>query len=521
MFLYSQLHLSNKEALHYYEFNQKIRIISKKLHIYFGIYILNKTFVIKAKFAPKLSLMLGVERNKQILPDTANLKPQTHSIAHHVYIETYGCQMNVNDSEIVMSILKQQGYEHTSDMKKAGLILVNTCSIRENAEQRVRGRLDVFRLLKKQKPSLLIGVIGCMAERLKENLLEEERMVDIVVGPDAYRDLPKLVQQAGTGQKSINILLSREETYADISPVRMDENKISSFVSIMRGCNNMCAYCVVPYTRGGERSRDAQTILREVRELIDMGYREVTLLGQNVDSYHWTDVYTNDTISFARLLGLVAQLDPKLRVRFSTSHPKDMSDEVLYTMVKYPNICKSIHLPAQSGSTRLLNMMNRGYTREWYLERIEAIKRIIPECAISTDIIAGFCSETEEDHLQTLSLMQEVKYDFAFMFKYSERPKTFAQRKYTDDVPEKIKNKRLQEIINLQTALSEKSKKEDVGRTFEVLVEGVSKKSKNQLFGRTSQNKVVVFPQKNFSVGQYVNVIIENCTSATLIGNVI
>jgi tRNA-2-methylthio-N6-dimethylallyladenosine synthase len=437
------------------------------------------------------------------------------------YMETYGCQMNVNDSEVVMSILKQQGYNYTASAKDADLILVNTCSIRENAEQRVRGRLDVFRLLKKDNPSLIVGVIGCMAERLKEKLLEEERIVDIVVGPDAYRDLPKLVQQAETGHKAINVLLSREETYADISPVRMDANKISSFVSIMRGCNNMCAYCVVPYTRGGERSRDTFTILREVNELIEMGYREVTLLGQNVDSYTWVDPSSGDTINFAKLLELVAQLNPLLRVRFSTSHPKDMTDEVLHTMVKYPNICKSIHLPAQSGSTRVLEMMKRGYTREWYLERIEAIKRIIPDCAISTDIIAGFCSETEEDHQQSLSLLHVVKYDFAFMFNYSERPNTYAQRKYKDDVPEEVKSRRLQEIINLQNQLSAESKKADVGKVFEVLIEGTSKKSKDQLFGRTSQNKVIVFPRENFSIGQYVSIRVEDCTSATLIGKAV
>lgn len=462
-----------------------------------------------------------IERNNTSTAGKVNLMPVDSSKSQKIYIETYGCQMNVNDSEVVMSIMKQNGFEHAAEMKDADLILVNTCSIRENAEQRVRGRLDVFRLMKKEKPSLIIGVIGCMAERLKDKLLEEEKMVDIVVGPDAYRDLPKLAQQAGTGQKAVNVLLSREETYADISPVRMDENKISSFVSIMRGCNNMCAYCVVPYTRGGERSRDAHTILREVQELIDLGYKEVTLLGQNVDSYSWADSYTGETINFARLLALVAQLSPELRVRFSTSHPKDMSDEVLHTMAKYHNICKSIHLPAQSGSTRMLEMMKRGYTREWYLDRIQSIKRIIPDCAISTDIIAGFCSETEEDHQQTLSLMKEVNYDFAFMFNYSERPNTYAQRKYKDDVPEAEKSRRLQEIINLQNALSAESKKQDLGKVFEVLAEGVSKKSKNQLFGRTSQNKVVVFPRENITVGQYVNVQIESCTSATLIGRVI
>lgn len=485
------------------------------------MFLAMRFFVMKTKttFATKFSTMSI--HNKNLTISNINLKPDFQSESLKVYMETYGCQMNVNDSEVVMSILKEHSFEYTVEMKKADLILINTCSIRENAEQRVRGRLDIFRLLKKSKPSLMVGLIGCMAERLKEKLLEEERMVDIVVGPDAYRDLPKLVKQAGTGQKAINVLLSREETYADISPVRMDSNKISSFVSIMRGCNNMCAYCVVPYTRGGERSRDMHTILREVKELITMGYREVTLLGQNVDSYHWKDTYTGDSINFAKLIALVAQLDPLLRVRFSTSHPKDMTDEVLHTMVKYPNICKSIHLPAQSGSTRILEMMKRGYTRDWYLERINAIKRIIPDCAVSTDIIAGFCSETEEDHQLSLSLIETVKYDFAFMFNYSERPNTYAQRKYKDDVPEKVKGRRLQEIINHQNRLSVESKKKDINKVYEVLIEGFSKKSKNQLFGRTSQNKVIVFPKENFSIGQYVNILVEDCTSATLIGKVV
>ncbi len=459
--------------------------------------------------------------DKGIIAKELRFVPEIDSKPSKVFVETYGCQMNVSDSEVVVSILKQHGYVYTEIMEEADLILINTCSIRENAEQRVRGRLDVFRLMKKRRPSLLIGVIGCMAERLKEKLLEEQKMVDLVVGPDSYRDLHKLVQQAGTGQKAINVLLSREETYADISPVRFDENKISAFVSIMRGCNNMCAYCVVPYTRGAERSRDTQTILREVRELIEMGYKEVTLLGQNVDSYHWTDTATGDEISFPRLLSLVAQLSSKLRVRFSTSHPKDMNDEVLHTMAKYDNICKSIHLPAQSGSTRILELMKRGYTREWYLSRIEAIYSILPTCCVTTDIIAGFCSETEDDHQQTLSLIREAKYDFGFMFKYSERPKTYAHRKYPDDVPESIKSRRLQEIIDLMKVLSVESKKLDIGNVLEVLVEGTSKKSKHQLYGRTSQNKIVVFPRESYQIGDYVNVLINDCTSGTLKGKVI
>ena len=465
-------------------------------------------------------MIASVGDNKFTL-NIPNLSSANVSANSKVYIETYGCQMNVNDSEVVMAILKEQGYENTPQMADADLILINTCSIRDNAEQRVRGRLDVFRKFKKSNPGIIIGVLGCMAERLKEKLLEEEKIVDIVVGPDAYRDLPKLVQQAGTGQKAINVLLSREETYADISPIRYDSNGISAFVSIMRGCNNVCAYCVVPYTRGAERSRDPQTILREIQELIDAGYREVTLLGQNVDSYNWKQPDTVNYINFAQLLEMVAMLDTRLRVRFSTSHPKDMNDAVLHTMAKYPNICKCIHLPAQSGSTRILESMKREYSREWYLSRIKAIRTILPECAITTDIIAGYCSETEEDHQETLSLMKEVGYDFAFMFKYSERPKTYAQRHFSDDVPEEIKSRRLQEIIALQHALSAESKKSDLGKTYEVLIDGVSKKSKNEFSGRTSQNKVVVFPSNGHKIGDYVNVNIEDCTSATLKGRVV
>jgi tRNA-2-methylthio-N6-dimethylallyladenosine synthase len=437
-----------------------------------------------------------------------------------VYIETYGCQMNVNDSEVVMSILKDDGFSYTDIMEEADLILINTCSIRENAEVRVRGRLNVFRAFKKKKPGLLIGVLGCMAERLKEKLLEEEKLVDLVVGPDAYRDLPNLVNIAGGGQKAINVLLSREETYADINPVRYDSNGISAFVSIMRGCNNMCAYCVVPYTRGAERSRNPQTIMDEVKSLVDNGFREVTLLGQNVNSYHWKSNETEKITTFANLLEMLAAQFEQMRIRFATSHPKDLTDEVLHVIARYPNLCKSIHLPAQSGSTHILKMMNRGYTREWYLDRIAAIKRIIPNCAITTDIIAGFSAETEDDHQQTLSLMKEVGYDFAFMFAYSERPKTYAQRKYTDDVPEDVKSRRLQEIIDLQNQLSAQSKNADLGKTLEVLVEGVSKKNKSELFGRTTQNKVVVFPAETCKIGDYVMVTITGCTSATLLGQI-
>ncbi len=434
-----------------------------------------------------------------------------------VYMETYGCQMNVSDSEVVVSILADEGYGLTEKLSDADLVLVNTCSIRENAEQRVRGRLDVFRMEKKKRPGLMIGVIGCMAERLKTQLLEEEKSVDLVVGPDAYRDLPDLVRSAGTGQKAVNVLLSREETYSDISPVRMDKNRVSSFVSIMRGCNNCCSYCIVPYTRGVERSRSRDTILREVCELVDMGYKEVTLLGQNVDSYRLKKE-DGGIIGFAELLESVARISPELRVRFSTSHPKDMHDEVLHVMAAHHNICKSIHLPVQSGSTRILELMRRGYTRERYLERIEAIKRIMPDCAVSTDIIAGFCSETEEDHRDTLSLMEQVRFDYAFMFKYSVRPGTLAAKKMKDDVSEKIKDRRLWEIIDMQGKLSAESKQRSVGNVYEVLAESTSKKSIEQLSGRNSQNMVVVFPKGNHVSGDYVQVRVTDCTPATLIG---
>lgn len=435
-----------------------------------------------------------------------------------LYIETYGCQMNVNDSEVVLSIMQDAGYRYTEHLDEADVILINTCSVRDNAEQRIFGRLREFKPYK-QKKELLIGVIGCMAERLRERLIEQEHLVDIVAGPDAYRDLPRLVRQAGTGAKAVNVLLSQEETYADISPVRLDKNGVSAFISIMRGCNNMCSYCVVPYTRGAERSRNPQTILREARELFEAGYREVTLLGQNVNSYRWNESGT--TTDFAALLGAVAEIDPLLRVRFSTSHPKDLSDEVLHTMAAHPNLCRAIHLPAQSGSTRMLEIMNRKYTREWYLDRIAAIRRILPDCAISTDLIAGFCTETEEDHRETLSLMEEVGYEFAFMFKYSERPGTKAARHMKDDVPEAVKTARLTQIIDLQNQLSLRSNKRDVGQVFEVLIEGTSKRSADQLFGRTSQNKVVVFDRKEHRIGEYATVRITGCTSATLFGEAI
>jgi tRNA-2-methylthio-N6-dimethylallyladenosine synthase len=426
--------------------------------------------------------------------------------------------MNVADSEVVASIMTGTGFRITEDMTEASLILINTCSIRENAEQRIWSRLISIRHLKKKKTDLVIGLIGCMAERLKEQVLETERLVDLVVGPDAYRELPALVAEAESGHKAVNVLLSREETYADISPVRMDRNGVTSFVSIMRGCNNMCAYCVVPYVRGAERSRDPESIIREIRDLFNTGYREVTILGQNVDSYCW--IKDGLKTGFPQLLEKAAQVNPRMRIRFSTSHPKDLSEELLMTISQYENICKHIHLPAQSGSTRILKLMNREYTREWYMDRINAIRSILPDCAVSTDMISGFCTETEEDHKASLSLMEWAGFDFAYMFKYSERPGTRAARKLKDDIPDDVKTARLNEIISLQNRLSAKSKKNDIGKVFEVLIEGFSKRSENNYSGRNSQNKVVVFPRVDKEIGEYVNVKIEKCTSATLIGKI-
>jgi tRNA-2-methylthio-N6-dimethylallyladenosine synthase len=432
-----------------------------------------------------------------------------------VYIETYGCQMNFSDSEIVGSILKEQ-YDIIPDINSADLILVNTCSIRDNAEQRVHKRLREFHALKKKNPRIVIGILGCMAERLKDKLIEEERHIDLIVGPDGYRSLPGLLEEVHTGQKAINVILSADETYADINPVRLDQNKVSAFISIMRGCQNFCAYCVVPYTRGKERSRNPETILLEAIELFKQGYREVTLLGQNVNSYNWKS--DGGSLNFPGLMAMVAEVNPLLRIRYATSHPKDLSDELLHVMSTYPNICKSIHLPVQSGSTRILKLMNRNYSREWYMERIEAIRSILPGCSISTDIIAGFCGETEADHAETLSLMKWVGFDAAFMFKYSERPNTIAAKKYKDDVPKEVKSRRLEEIIALQQQLSLNNNKRDISTISEVLVEGRSKRSDIQLFGRTSQNKVVVFPQGNHKPGEYVNLKITSCTAATLKG---
>ena len=450
-----------------------------------------------------------------------SVKPLRDNTLLQVFIETYGCQMNVNDSEVVLSVLQRAGYSICDHLKDADIILINTCSIRDNAEQRVWGRLDVFLQEKKSRKGVIVGVLGCMAERLKEELLRHPA-VDIVAGPDAYRDIPKLIAALKSDAgKQINTLLSHEETYADISPVRMDKNGVSAFISIMRGCNNMCSYCVVPYVRGAERSRDPESIIREAQELFDNGYKEVSLLGQNVDSYNWTDP-DNPTrsVNFAQLLERVALIDPRLRVRFSTSHPKDMGNGVLYTMAMYPNICNHIHLPVQSGSNAMLLKMNRKYTRESYLERVAKIREILPDCTISTDIIAGFCGETEQDHRDTLSLMEAVRFDSAFMFQYSERPNTKAARHFPDDVPPEVKTRRLNEIIELQNRLSLESNQKALGKTFDVLIEGISKRSDRQLIGRTPQNKVCVFDAEGHTIGGYAKVRIHSCTSATLMAKI-
>ncbi|MDD2981968.1 MAG: tRNA (N6-isopentenyl adenosine(37)-C2)-methylthiotransferase MiaB [Crocinitomicaceae bacterium] len=445
-----------------------------------------------------------------------------------LYIESYGCAMNFADSEVVASILAKDGFQTTANAEDADVILLNTCSIRENAENRIKKRLFDFKKQKQSNPELVVGILGCMASRMKQALLEDEKLVDIVAGPDSYRDLPHLIEDVGSGQRAVNVLLSREETYADITPVRLDKGGVCAFVSITRGCDNMCSFCVVPFTRGRERSRDPQTIIQECRDLFEAGYREVTLLGQNVDSYRWNmnskgeikDV-EQTTMNFAELMENVAQVNPLLRVRFSTSHPKDMSDEFLQVMAKYENICPYIHLPVQSGSNDVLLRMNRGYTREWYLGRIAAIHKYLPTATISTDIITGFCGETEEDHQATLSLMEEVRFDFAYMYTYSERPKTLAERKYEDDIPEEVKSRRLTEIINLQRANALLSNEKQVGQIQEVLVESVSKKSADEFAGRNPFNARVVFPKKDSKPGDYVTVKINSCTSATLIGEII
>ena len=497
------------------------------------------------------------------------LKPVTgKNDGRKLYIESYGCAMNFSDSEIVASILLEQGFETTSDYAVADVIFINTCSIRENAEQRVRNRLREFTIVKVKNPGLVVGVLGCMAERLKSKFLEEEKLVDVVVGPDAYRDLPNLIEQVDSGQRAVNVLLSREETYADISPVRLNSNGVNAFVSIMRGCDNMCSFCVVPFTRGRERSRDPLSIVKECTDLFNRGYREITLLGQNVDSYKWklespkvrksespeegslgaeggfkNSLLKNEpltasaakvsptggdlegaeaTVNFANLLEMTALINPDLRVRFSTSHPKDITDEVLYTIKKHDNICKYIHLPVQSGSSRVLGLMNRTYDREWYINRIDAIRRIIPECAVSTDVITGFCSETEEEHQDTLRMMDYVRYDFAYMFMYSERPGTLAAKRYADDIPEAIKRSRLKEIVAKQQQHSFLRLQAQVGTTQKVLIEGFSKKSNNDYCGRSDHNAMVVFPvDERYKPGQYVNVLVERCTTATLIGTIV
>ncbi len=464
------------------------------------------------------------------LPETIRVSlDQNTGKSRKLYIESYGCQMNFSDSEIVASILQKEGFDTTSDINQADLVFLNTCSIREKAEQTVRHRLTHINGLKKKKPELVVGVLGCMAERLKTKLLEEEKIVDLVAGPDAYRDLPQLIGQVDEGDKAVNTFLSREETYADISPVRLNSNGVSAFISIMRGCDNMCSFCVVPFTRGRERSRDPQSIVEEATDLFNRGFREVTLLGQNVDSYKWSEIENNKArlekkevdsiVNFANLLELVAKINPDLRVRFSTSHPKDITDEVLYTIAKYENICDYIHLPAQSGNSRILEMMNRGYTREWYLQRVAKIREILgKDCGLSSDMITGFCSENEDEHRDTLSLMELVGYDYSYMFHYSERPGTLAAKKFKDDVPLEVKKRRLDEIIKMQSRLSLSRNLLDIGKIQKVLIEGTSKKSADHLQGRNSANKVVVFPSANKAKGEYVHVLIESCTGGTLIG---
>ena len=435
-----------------------------------------------------------------------------------IYIETYGCQMNVVDSEVIFSIMRKEGYERTTVMEDADIILANTCSVRDNAEQRIWGRIEVFRKMKESNPGVIVGIVGCMAERLKEELTKTGK-VDLVAGPDTYRTIPDMIKEITPGNPAINVLLSREETYADIVPVRTDKNGVSAFISIMRGCNNVCSYCVVPYTRGAERSRDPETILSEAREVFSRGYKEITLLGQNVDSYLWTDGQRQ--VDFPDLLESVALIDPSLRVRFATNHPKDISDKLIQTMARHDNICDHIHLPVQSGSDRMLEKMRRRYTREWYLDRVRKIREILPGCGITTDVIAGFCSETEEDHQATLSLFKEVAFDYAYMFCYSERPGTIAARHYPDDVPQEVKTRRLNEIIELQNQLSLESNRSDIGKTFEVLVEGPSKRNPEEFCGRTGSDKMCVFPGLGHKAGDYVQVRIADCTSATLLGTIV
>ncbi|HLW40281.1 MAG TPA: tRNA (N6-isopentenyl adenosine(37)-C2)-methylthiotransferase MiaB [Brumimicrobium sp.] len=445
-----------------------------------------------------------------------------------LYLESYGCAMNFSDSEVVAFILAQKGYSTTQDYTEADLVLINTCSVRDNAETRVRNRLSQYNVIKKERPGMIIGMLGCMAERLKSQVLEEEKLVDIVAGPDSYRSLPELIEEVEGGQKAVNVLLSRDETYADISPVRLDKNGVTGFVSITRGCDNMCSFCVVPFTRGRERSRDPHTIVRECQDLYNAGYREVTLLGQNVNSYRWNMTSKGEvkneaqpTTNFAELLEMVAEGVPAMRIRFSTPHPKDFTEDVLHTVAKYKNICKCIHLPIQSGNSEVLKRMNRGYTREWYLDRVADIRRILPDCGITTDTISGFCGETEEEHADLISVMKEVKYDAAYMYKYSERPKTLAERKYDDDVPEDVKQRRLEEVITLQHEHSLEINQQQIGKIEEVLIETVSRRSDKQMMGRTDRNHKVIFDRKNAKIGDFVMVKITSCTSASLMGEIV
>ncbi|MEI9921724.1 MAG: tRNA (N6-isopentenyl adenosine(37)-C2)-methylthiotransferase MiaB [Bacteroidota bacterium] len=464
-------------------------------------------------------------------PDVKLLPDESTGNTRKLYIESYGCQMNFSDSEIVASILRKEGFDTTSDINQADLIFLNTCSIREKAEQTVRNRLGQINSIKKQKPEMMVGILGCMAERLKTRLLEEEKIVDLVAGPDAYRDLPRLINQVDDGEKAVNTFLSREETYADITPVRLNSNGVTAFISIMRGCDNMCTFCVVPFTRGRERSRDPHSIVAEAKDLFARGFREVTLLGQNVDSYKWSSEENNkarlekkdthDIINFAGLLEMVANVHPDLRVRFSTSHPKDITDDVLYTMAKYENICKYIHLPVQSGNSRILEMMNRGYSREWYFSKITRIREILgDDCGLSSDMIVGFCSETEEEHSETLSLMDKVKFDFSYMFFYSERPGTLAAKKFPDDIEAEVKQRRLTEVVEKQRQHSALSNKREHGKVFRVLIEGNSRRSDDYLQGRTSTNKVAVFPKGSAKKGEYVNVLVHDSTGGTLLGSI-
>ncbi len=467
----------------------------------------------------QLTKDMDESRQGEVFSDSKSVNPGERG---HYYIESYGCAMNFNDSEIVASILSKEGFAPITDMFAADLILVNTCSIREKAEYNVRQRLREFDKVKKERPGTLVGVLGCMAERLKKKLLEEEKLVDMVIGPDAYRDIPNLIAQAEDGEKGLNVLLSRDETYADINPVRINSNGVCAFISIMRGCDNMCSFCVVPFTRGRERSRDAFSILAEAQDLFDRGYREVTLLGQNVDSYKWENPENKEAVSFAQLMEMVASIHPDLRIRFSTSHPKDITDEVLFTMNKFENICDYIHLPAQSGNSRILKLMNRTYDREWYIQKIDRIYELNPDCAISSDIIAGFCTETEAEHKDSLSIIEYAKYSMSYMFKYSERPGTLAERKYEDDIPEEVKKRRLSEIVETQMRISFEHNQKDIGKTFKVLIEGNSKKSDQQWKGRNSQNKMIIFEKLGkHKPGDYVEVKVNSATKATLLGEMI